>query len=119
VEFEKKIDGTPVYDILVENTDPSYVFLQPDVYWIYYAGYDPCEVIKALKNRCFLVHLKDMKDKVSKRFIELGCGVIDFKAVVEVCESSGVKWYIVENDVPTMDSIESAKFALDYFKKEL
>ncbi|MFN3622273.1 MAG: sugar phosphate isomerase/epimerase, partial [Nitrososphaerales archaeon] len=62
---------------------------------------------------------KDMKDKVSKRFIELGCGVIDFKAVVEVCESSGVKWYIVENDVPTMDSIESAKFALDYFKKEL
>ncbi|MBS7618285.1 hypothetical protein KEJ25_06760, partial [Candidatus Bathyarchaeota archaeon] len=22
VEFEKKIDGTPVYDILVENTDP-------------------------------------------------------------------------------------------------
>jgi sugar phosphate isomerase/epimerase len=117
IEFEKKIDGAPIYDILVENTDPSYVFFQPDVYWIYYAGYDPCEVIKALKNRCFLVHLKDMKDKVSKGFIELGCGVIDFKAVVEACESSGVEWYIVENDAPSMDSIESAKFALEYLRR--
>lgn len=117
VEFEKKIDGKPVFDILVEKTDPSYVFFQPDVYWIQYAGYDPCEVIEALRDRCFLIHLKDMKDKVSRRFIELGCGIIDFKAVIEACESSGVEWYIVENDLPTMDSIESAKFALDYLKK--
>lgn len=117
VEFEKKMDGTPIFDLLVEKTDPSYVFFQPDVYWVYYAGYDPCEVIKALRNRCFLVHLKDMKDRVSRRFIELGRGVINFKAVVEVCESSGVEWYIVETDIPTMDSIESAKSSLEYLKR--
>jgi len=117
IEFEKKIKGAPIYEILVKNTDPSYVFFQPDVYWIYYAGYDPCEVIKALKNRCFLIHLKDMKDKVSRGFIELGRGIIDFKAVVEVCESSGVEWYVVETDIPTMDSIESARSSLEYLRR--
>ncbi len=58
-----------------------------------------------------------MKVDVSKRFVELGRGIIDFKAVVEARDSSGVEWYIVENDVPTMDSIESAKFSLEYLRK--
>lgn len=117
IEFEKKIDNTPIYEIFVEKTDPAYVFFQPDVYWIYYAGYDPCEVINALKNRCYLVHLKDMKDKISRSFIELGRGIIDFKAVIKSCESSGVEWYIIETDIPTMDSIESAKCSLDYLRR--
>ncbi|MEM3545800.1 MAG: sugar phosphate isomerase/epimerase [Candidatus Bathyarchaeia archaeon] len=115
--MRRRSKGAPIYEILVKNTDPSYVFFQPDVYWIYYAGYDPCEVIKALKNRCFLIHLKDMKDKVSRGFIELGRGIIDFKAVVEVCESSGVEWYVVETDIPTMDSIESARSSLEYLRR--
>ncbi len=117
IEFEKKFEGKTVYELLIENTDESHVFFQPDVYWIRYAGYDPCEVIGMLKGRCDLVHLKDMRDAESKKMIELGQGIIDFKAVVKACEAAGTKWYIVENDRPSMDSIESVKLALKYLKE--
>ncbi|MEM2927041.1 MAG: sugar phosphate isomerase/epimerase [Candidatus Bathyarchaeia archaeon] len=116
IEFEKKFEGKTAYGILVENTDPKLVFFQPDVYWIRYAGYDPCKVIESLKGRCPLVHLKDMKDDVSKEMVELGQGSMDFKAIVRSCEGSGTNWYIFENDRPSVDSIESIKIALMYLK---
>lgn len=74
IEFEKKVGEDTVYSLLIENTSPSLVFFQPDVYWISYAGYDPCDVIRSLRGRCDLVHLKDMKDRVSKEMVELGEG---------------------------------------------
>lgn len=117
IEFNKKFDGKTVYDIFVENTDPSLVFFQPDVYWIKYAGYDPVKVIEKLENRCFLVHLKDMKDEVSKDMIELGQGILNFKDIVKACEKAGTEYYIVENDRPSMDSIISVKKALEYLKE--
>jgi len=117
IEFEKKIGGDTVYNILVENTSPSLVFFQPDVYWVFYAGYDPCDVIRSLKGRCDLVHLKDMKDEVSKDMVELGQGVIDMRAVIDACNEAGTEWGIVENDRPTMDSIESVRVALEYLKR--
>ena len=113
-EFEVMFNGKTAYEILVENTDPELVFFQPDVYWVKYAGYDPVEIIRRLKGRCFLVHLKDMR--ADGGIAELGQGIIDFKAVVEAGEASGVDWYIVENDRPSLDSIESIKLALKYLK---
>lgn len=113
-EFEVKFNGKTAYEILVENTDPELVFFQPDVYWVRYAGYDPVEIIRRLKGRCFLVHLKDMR--ADGGIAELGQGIIDFKAIVEAGEASGVDWYIVENDRPSLDSIESIKLALKYLK---
>ena len=113
-EFEVKFNGKTAYEILIENTDPEFVFFQPDVYWVRYAGYDPIVIIRQLKGRCFLVHLKDMG--ADGGIAELGQGIIDFKAVVEAGEASGVDWYIVENDRPSLDSFESIKVALKYLK---
>ena len=118
IEFERKFEGRTVYDILVENTDPELVFFQPDVYWIKYAGYDPVEIISRLRNRCHLIHLKDMKDPESKAFAELGRGIIDFKAIIEAGERAGADWYIFENDRPSVDSFESIKIALDYLREK-
>lgn len=39
------------------------------------------------------------------------------KAVINACNEAGTKWCIVENDRPTMDSIESIRVALDYLKR--
>ncbi|MCD6563207.1 MAG: sugar phosphate isomerase/epimerase [Thermoproteales archaeon] len=117
IEFDMKFREKTVYDILIENTDPEFVFFQPDVYWIKYAGYDPVEVLSRLKDRCYLVHLKDMKDLETKDMIELGQGILDFKAIVNVGEKVGVDYYIVENDRPSMDSLESVRVALNYLKE--
>jgi sugar phosphate isomerase/epimerase len=116
IEFEKKFMGKTSYEILVEATNPKHVFFQPDVYWIRYAGYDPCKVIESLRGRCPLVHLKDMKDDLSKEMVELGQGSMDFQAIVRACEGSGTEWYIFENDKPSTDSIESIKIAMEYLK---
>ncbi len=116
VQFEKRIGGKPVYMILVEESDPRYVHFQLDTYWVKYAGYNPVEVLRALKGRCPLIHLKDMRDEESREMTELGRGIINFREIVEVAERVGVEWYIVENDRPTLDSLESARVALMYLR---
>lgn len=117
IEFDKKFNGRTVYDILIENTESDLVFFQPDVYWIKYAGYDPVDILSRLNGRCYLIHLKDMKDIESKDMIELGQGIIDFKVIVETGEKVGTDYYIVENDRPSMDSLESVRIALEYLKE--
>ncbi len=116
VQFERSIGGKPIYWHLVEKTDPRYVFFQPDVYWVKYAGFDPVAVISSLRGRCPLLHLKDMKDERTREMAEVGQGVIDFEAVISAAEKSGAEWYIVEHDHPPGDSIESARRMLEYLK---
>jgi len=116
-EFERKIGDKTIYDLLVENTNPSLVFFQPDVYWIMYAGYDPVRVIKNLKGRCHLMHIKDMKNPGAKEFAELGQGIMDFKAIVKAGDEAGADWYIVENDRLSVDSFESIKIAPEYLRE--
>ena len=116
VQFERLVGGRPVYWLLVELTDPRYVYFEPDVYWIKYAGHDPVEVIERLRGRCPLVHLKDMKDERTREMAEIGEGVIDFAKIVEAGSRAGVEWYIVEHDHPPGDSVESARKMLNYLK---
>ena len=116
VQFERLVGGRPVYWLLVELTDPRYVYFQPDVYWIKYAGHDPVEVIERLRGRCPLVHLKDMRDERTREMAEIGEGVIDFAKIVEAGSRAGVEWYIVEHDHPPGDSVESARRMLNYLK---
>ena len=47
-------------DILLESTDPSLVFFEPDVYWIEWGGADPVEYLRRYAGRCPYVHLKDV-----------------------------------------------------------
>ena len=116
IQFERLVGGKPLYWLLVELTDPRYVYFQPDVYWIKYAGYDPVEVIEQLRGRCPLVHLKDMKDERTREMAEIGEGIIDFAKIVEAGAKAGVEWYVVEHDNPPGDSVESAKKMLNYLK---
>jgi len=118
VQFERKVSGRPVYMILVEESDPRYVHFQLDTYWVKYAGYDPAEVLRILEDRCPLIHLKDMRDEETREMTELGHGIIDFRKVVRIAERIGVQWYIVENDRPSLDSLESARAALAYLRRE-
>jgi sugar phosphate isomerase/epimerase len=117
-EFIILNDGTTGFDILIENTEPELVFFEPDVYWIKYAGYEPSEFIEdRLKNRIEIVHLKDMRGDETKEMTELGTGIIDFKKVVETTQKLGAKWYIIEQDRSSLDSLESVKISFDFIVK--
>jgi sugar phosphate isomerase/epimerase len=88
-EFENKIEGVPVYDLLVENTSPDHVIFQNDVYWTQRGGYNPVDYLKKYPKRIRLLHIKDEK--------AIGAsGTMDFKAIFEQAYANGVvkDWYV-------------------------
>ncbi|MDR2026551.1 MAG: sugar phosphate isomerase/epimerase [Prevotellaceae bacterium] len=106
-EFKNKIDGVPVYDLLVENSSPDHVLFQNDVYWTQKGGYDPVEYLKKYPKRIQVLHIKDEQ--------EIGAsGTMDFKAIFEQAYANGVKdWYVeVERYIktPQEDVARSYKF---------
>jgi len=110
----KKIKGKYILDWLYENTDPELLLAQIDVMWAQYADIDPASYIRKYAGRCPLIHIKDMD--ANRSFTEVGEGILDFNSIFSVCDESGVKWYIVEQDVCKRPAIESARMSFEYFK---
>ena len=95
-EFEK-IDGVLLYDYMIENC-PEMTFIL-DTYWVKFGGYDYLDYIKRLgKERITNVHFKDMKSEPKGPICACGEGVIDFKPVIELCDSIGIESALVEQD---------------------
>lgn len=107
-------NGKMPLDIIFDETDPSLVFFEMDVYWTSAGGADPIALLNKHKGRYTLIHIKDMKEK--KRFsgdggnpaqwVELfpfmsaaGDGVLNLPGIIEAAMSSGVKHFIVEQDM--------------------
>lgn len=113
------IDGTTPYDILLESTNPNFVFMQIDLYWIKYAGKDPIEYFEKYPGRFRLWHVKDMKAGEAKEMTEVGTGVIDYKKIFEYSSLAGMKEFFVEQDEIKGDSFESIKKSYDYLNSSL
>lgn len=106
----KSIDGTRIYDFMLENTDPSRVFFQMDLWWITQGGGDPVAYFAQYPGRFLLWHVKDEK--------ELGqSGKIDFAPIFAHAEEAGVQYYIIEVEEYSMEPIESVRQSFDYLVK--
>ena len=53
--------GTPIYDTLLANTDPSLVWFELDIAWIEAGGQSAVDYVKANGNRFRLFHVKDIR----------------------------------------------------------
>jgi sugar phosphate isomerase/epimerase len=97
-ELQKYGDRTAL-QILYEDSDPTYFTGEIDTYWVQHGGGDPAQWIRKLQGRSFLVHFKDMAMVGhEQRFAEVGEGNLNWPNILEACKSSGVEWYIVEQD---------------------
>jgi len=87
-EFVNKIDGIPVYDLLMENTSPDHVIFENDVYWTQRGGYNPVEYLKEYPQRIRVLHIKDEK--------AIGVsGTMDFKSIFEQAYANNIRdWYV-------------------------
>jgi sugar phosphate isomerase/epimerase len=94
------LDGTAIFDILVEETDPELVAFELDVYWVRYAGVDPIAMLRRLSGRVPLVHIKDMAAGNDRADAPVGEGIFEWREVLEACRAAGTEWYIVEQDNP-------------------
>jgi len=108
-EFEK-LEGTVIYDYMIENTDPQYVFFEMDVYWATRGGVSPVNYFKKYPGRFELLHIKDLA--------EVGqSGMVGFDAIFKNAEAAGLKHFVVEMEGSGVgDIMETCRISADYLK---
>lgn len=98
---------TVIYDYMLENTDADKVMYQLDLYWIYKGGKSALDYFNKYPGRFENYHMKDAT--------ELGeSGEIDFKAVLDAADKSGVKHLIVEVEEYNFEPLVSVQKSFDY-----
>lgn len=144
-EFQKFGEST-VYDIIMANTDPEYVFVEMDIYWIMRGGYDPIDYINKYKDRIILIHQKDFPanapqplvmyegvirpdgnitrdvfgaTKYPACFTEVGTGILPIQKIIHTLETvPGLEYLLLEQDFTSKCSeLESIRLSMDAFKE--
>ncbi|WP_246241533.1 sugar phosphate isomerase/epimerase family protein [Draconibacterium mangrovi] len=106
-EFTTEYEGKPLYDWMLELTDPEKVMFQLDLYWIAEGGKSAVDYFEKYPGRFELWHIKDEK--------ELGeSGKMDFASVFAEREKSGAKYGIVEVERYNFEPLESCKKSFEY-----
>ena len=105
-EFDR-IDGERGLDVLYRLTDPGLLKAELDLYWVKKGGEDPVQYVQRYAGREPLLHIKDMADDDKGSFTEIGAGILDWKAIFAAAQGTGVRWYIVEQDICRRPSLES------------
>jgi sugar phosphate isomerase/epimerase len=107
------VNGRPLFDILLEETDPRYVKFEIDLGWMSVAGQDPYEYIRRDPSRFPMFHVKDIRwDPNGPRvaaegtanagrrffFVDPGKGVIDWPRIFSALRDPGRHYFFVEHD---------------------
>jgi sugar phosphate isomerase/epimerase len=109
-EFTTILDEKPIYDWMLEWTDPSKVMFQMDVYWVKVGGKDPIDYFNRYPGRFENWHLKD-KEEIG------GSGEIDFVAIYREKEKSGMQYAVVEVEKYNFEPLVSCQKSLEYLKE--
>ena len=106
---------------VLDATDPKHVFLCADVGHLAGAGYNPVEAVKTYGSRLAASHWKDFDpnipfrradyaDTIKGDFVELGRGIVDFPALVELFRQLNYTgWVQIELDRSPKDPIVASQ----------
>lgn len=106
--------------ILLAETSPEHLKVEIDTAWIHAGRVDPYSFIRAYKNRCPLIHLKDLvADPTEKKhpFAPLGQGCLNWPIIFEAMDYSGVQVYIFEQDECDDDPFKAVATAYQFLTK--
>ncbi|MEL6122320.1 MAG: sugar phosphate isomerase/epimerase [Bacteroidota bacterium] len=107
-------EGRIPMDLLLDETDPTYVDFELDIFWMSAAGADPLTYLTDHPTRFKLLHLKDCSEQF--RFSgngetmgewmagfplmrDPGDGVLDVNKIVSRAIENGIEHYFLERDV--------------------
>ena len=96
----EKFGGKTWLAAVYEQAPPEMLKAEIDTYWIQAGGGDPAAWVRACAGREPLLHLKDfaMGPGREQRFAEIGEGNMNWPAILQAAQESGVEWYLVEQD---------------------
>jgi len=110
----KKIEGELIYDVMLQELDPSLVTMELDLFWIANGGYDPITFFKRYPGRFELWHVKDM-DKADRNInADVGSGSIDFNSIFQQADQAGLKHFFIEQENFDTTALASVKNGVDY-----
>lgn len=106
----QKFGGKAGFQILVEESDPEYVWFQPDVYWIAAAGYEPSETLRIFAGRTFSIHVDDyaiqpreVYERVPMTCVPVGEGNMNYKGIIATAQEIGVERVVIEQEATDGD----------------
>jgi sugar phosphate isomerase/epimerase len=116
--------GTPVYNTLLEETDPRLVYFELDIAWVEAGGQSAYQYLRQYgPSRFPLFHVKDLRyaddgprstpatvNKPNRRFwlTDVGKGDIDFPKIFSALRDPGDHHYFVEHDDAPQDETPDA-----------
>lgn len=103
---------TRIYDILLAETDPAFVFMEMDIYWAYVGQYlygtaplptfEPLDYVTANRARYPIFHVKEGKRNQASQngydMEDVGQGHIDFENFFCTIGEQDSHWYLWERD---------------------
>ncbi len=110
------LDGTTMWEVLIQETDPRLVYLELDLYWVRYGGVEPEPLLRDLAERVSLVHLKDMADDDARSDLPVGEGTMPWSRLLRAADDAGVEWFIAEQDNPR-DALEDVRSSLRHLRE--
>ena len=105
-EFRTYEQGT-LFDYLMSNTNPRWVNVEMDVFWIKHPGQDPVAMLQKYPGRFPLMHLKDRRhgtpgNPFGRADVEtnvvLGSGDVGIADIMREAKRSGVKHFFIEDE---------------------
>ena len=114
-EFKPLADGQLGEDVLLANSDPNFVKIEADTYWILKAGLDPVAFVKKHPGRVPLMHLKD-RDTTDGSFAPVGTGDLPLDALIAAAGEIGTQYLIVEQDVCKGPALEAVAISYNNLK---
>ena len=116
-DFEfARLEGRIPYDALLERCDPRYVAFEMDLYWITKGGQDPLAYFARWPGRFPMVHAKDSAGPPAHRMVEVGAGIIPWRAIFARREQAGIQHCFVEHDQPA-DPLASVRASYAYLRQ--
>lgn len=95
-----RYDDRTAYDILLAETDPTYVDFQLDAYWALTGGFDPLALLRQHRERITSLHLKDAAPAPGYAQVDLGTGIIDWTTLIREGAAARVTSLYLDLDDP-------------------
>jgi sugar phosphate isomerase/epimerase len=95
---------------ILEAAAPRDLAMEPDVFWLHCAGYDPARFLREQGARCPLIHIRDEA--------EIGGGPVNYPEVFAAIDAvASAEWLIVEQDRFNHEPFESLRRGMAQLKQ--